>query len=159
MGAKGFIQGEGNLSTDSCMKTHGPGARILFVCVENSCRSQMAEAILNKLAEDRGMTIRAMSAGTNPATQVNPLAIQVLREMGIDATHQKPKLLTQEMLKKADRVITMGCLAKDVCPAIFLPKTEDWGMEDPSGKPIEKFREVRDMIKGKVEELLSKRQT
>jgi len=63
------------------------------------------------------------------------------------------------MIKKADRVITMGCLAKDFCPVTFLPKTEDWGIEDPSGKPIEKFREVRDMIKCKVEEILSKYHT
>lgn len=130
-------------------------AQILFVCVENSCRSQMAEAILNKIAEDRGMAVRAMSAGVRPAAEVNPSAVQVLREIGIDAKHQKPKILTQEMLEKADKVITMGCLAKDVCPAIFLPKTEDWGVEDPTGKPIEKFREVRDIIKGKVEDLLS----
>ncbi|MGQ9515509.1 MAG: arsenate reductase ArsC [Thermoproteota archaeon] len=127
---------------------------MLFVCVENSCRSQMAEAILNKIAEDRGIAVRAMSAGTRPAAEVNPFAVQVLREIDIDASHQKPKLLTQEMLEKADKIITMGCLAKDVCPAIFLSKTEDWGIEDPSGKSIEKFREVRDIIKGKVEDLL-----
>ncbi len=133
----------------------GKGAQFLFVCVENSCRSQMAEAILNQLAEDRGIAVRAMSAGTRPAAEVKPSAVQVLREIGIDATHQKPKLLTQGMLKKVDKIITMGCLAKDVCPVIFLPKTEDWGIEDPSGKSIEKFREVRDIIKGKGEKLLS----
>lgn len=138
-------------------KSRNPGkeAQILFVCVENSCRSQMAEAILNKIAEDRSVAVRAMSAGTRPAAEVNPSAVQVLREIGIDATHQKPKFLTQEMLKKVDKIITMGCLAKEVCPVVFLPKTEDWGIEDPSSKSIEKFREVRDIIKGKVEKLLS----
>ncbi len=128
---------------------------ILFVCVKNSCRSQMAEAILNKIAEDRGLNIRAISAGTNPADKVNQLAVQVLREIGIEISGQKPKLLTQEVLEKAEKVITMGCVEKEACPVVFRSDTEDWGLEDPSGKPIEVFREIRDIIKGRVERLLS----
>ena len=129
--------------------------QVLFVCVENSCRSQMAEAIFNNLVDAKGIGARAFSAGVKPATEVNPFAVQVLKEIGIDASHQKPKLLTQEMIEKADKIITMSCLAKDVCPAIFLSKTEDWEIDDPSGKPIEKFRETRDIIKSKVELMLS----
>lgn len=122
---------------------------VLFVCVENSARSQMAEAFFNKMSKKA----RASSAGTRPASAVNPLAIEALKEVGIDISGAKPKLLTLEMLDSADRVITMGCVVGDVCPAATV-ETEDWGIEDPSGKPIEKFREIRNVIEKKVEKLL-----
>ena len=122
---------------------------VLFVCVENSARSQMAEAFFNKLSK----TARASSAGTRPAPTVNPIAIQVMKEVGIDISHAKPKLLTLEMTEAVDKVITMGCMVGGVCPASIV-ETEDWGIEDPSGKGFEKFREVRDTIKRKVEHLL-----
>jgi len=122
--------------------------KVLFVCVENACRSQMAEAFFNKLASGKAI---AMSAGTKPSNMVNSKAIEVMKEIGIDMDKQKPKLLTQEMIQKADKLITMGCEA-DFCPAPSL-KTEDWNIEDPSGKSIEKFREVRDKIRQKVEKL------
>lgn len=124
--------------------------QVLFVCVENACRSQMAEAFFNKLAKKA----RASSAGTKPAPHVNPLAVQVMNEVGIDISHARPKLLTLEMLKHADRVITMGCTVGDVCPGAMV-ETEDWKIEDPVGKPIEKFREVRKLIKRKVEKLIN----
>ncbi|MFQ6135411.1 MAG: low molecular weight phosphatase family protein, partial [Nitrososphaerales archaeon] len=129
--------------------------QVLFVCVENSCRSQMAEAIFNHLAEIERLNIRAVSAGTRPSDRINPSAIKVLRETGIDVGYQKPKPLTQEVIAQSDKIVTMGCLAKDICPAAFLPKTEDWRVEDPAGKSIEKFRDVRDIIRDRVERLFS----
>jgi arsenate reductase len=109
----------------------------------------MAEAFFNKLASEKAI---AMSAGTKPSNRVNSKAIEVMKEIGIDLAKQKPKLLTQEMIQKADKLITMGCEA-DFCPAPFL-QTEDWGIEDPSGRSIKKFREVRDEIRQKVEKLI-----
>lgn len=123
--------------------------KILFVCVENACRSQMAEAFFNRMSK----TARASSAGTKPTSGVNPLAVQVMKEIGIDLTNAKPKLLTLEMLDAADRVITMGCAVDDVCPGTIV-ETEDWRIEDPAGKPIEEFRRARELIKEKVEKLV-----
>jgi len=123
--------------------------KVLFICVENACRSQMAEAFFNKLASGKAI---AISAGTKPSNMVNSKAIEVMKAIGIDMDKQKPKLLTQEMIQKADKLITMGC-EPDFCPAQS-SQTEDWGIEDPSGKSIEKFREVRDKIRRKVERLI-----
>jgi len=123
---------------------------ILFVCVENACRSQMAEGFLNALA---GSRVSAKSAGNMPAKKVNPLAIQVMKEVGIDISHRKPKMITAEMVQEADKVVLMGC-SKNACPIV--PKeVEDWQIEDPAGKNIEKFREARDVIKKKVEKLIA----
>ncbi|MGC8816922.1 MAG: arsenate reductase ArsC [Candidatus Hadarchaeum sp.] len=124
--------------------------KVIFVCVENSARSQMAEAFFNRLAKK----FRAESAGTKPAAAVNPLAVAVMKEVGIDISAAKPKMLTMEMLADAERVITMGCISGELCPASLVP-TEDWGIEDPAGKSIEKFREIRDLIRKKVERLVS----
>jgi len=123
--------------------------KVLFVCVENACRSQIAEAFVNKLSSGK---ILAFSAGVKPAEHVNPKAVEVMREIGIDISEQKPKMLTREMIGQADKVITMGCGA-DVCPAPLV-ESEDWGIEDPSGGSIEKFREVRNEIKRRVENLI-----
>jgi len=123
--------------------------KILFVCTENACRSQMAEAFFNELANGRAT---AVSAGTKPSKEVNPLTVTVMREIGIDISKQKPKLLTANLIKEADKVVTMGCGAK-LC-LTFPIKTEDWQIEDPSGKPIEKFREIREKIKRRVEKLI-----
>lgn len=123
--------------------------RVLFVCVENACRSQMAEGFLNALA---GVTAVAKSAGSEPAETVNPLAVEVMKEAGIDISRHKPKMITAQMIRESDKVVLMGC-GIDACPIV--PKdVVDWHIEDPVGKGIEKFREVRDLIKGKVEELL-----
>ena len=121
--------------------------RVLFVCVHNSGRSQMAEAFFNHFA---GKKASASSAGTQPASEINPTVVQVMREAGLDISHKMPKLLTLEMMENADRVITMGCGAEKVCPASFVP-TEDWQIEDPEGKPIEKVRQIRDIIRNKVD--------
>jgi arsenate reductase len=124
---------------------------VLFVCVHNSGRSQMAEALFNQMAETRAV---AISAGTKPASRVNPVVTEAMREIGMDISHKTPKLLTLEMLEKADRVITMGCDVEETCPASFVP-TEDWELGDPEGKPLEEIREIRDEIKTRVEKLLA----
>jgi protein-tyrosine-phosphatase len=123
--------------------------KVLFICVENACRSQIAEALFNKYAMSKTV---AASAGTRPAKQVNPKTVEVMKEIGIDISKQKPKLLTPEMTKEVDRIVAMGCGA-DFCPAPYV-KAEDWKIEDPSGKSLEKFREVRDEIRRKVEKLI-----
>ena len=124
--------------------------KMLFVCVENTGRSQMAEALFNKYADSR---FEAISAGTVPGKQVNPLVVEALEEIGIDVSRKKPKLVTDEMIEEADKIITMGCGA-DFCPVNFLPKVEDWGLEDPKDKPIERVREIRDNIERMVKALI-----
>jgi arsenate reductase len=125
---------------------------VLFVCVGNSGRSQMAEGFFNHLANGKA---RAASAGTKPASAVDPKTIEVMREVGIDISATRPKTLTMEMLDQASRVVTMGCGAEGVCPASFV-ETEDWQLEDPKGKPIEEVRRIRDQIKTRVLRLLEK---
>lgn len=125
--------------------------KVLFVCVENACRSQMSEAFFNKFALGKAV---AISAGTKPSSQVDPKAIHVMNEIGINMSKQKPKLLTSEMMKGVDKIVTMGCGA-NVCPAPYV-KAEEWNIQDPSGKSLDKYREVRDIIKRKVEELVKK---
>jgi len=123
--------------------------RVLFVCVENACRSQIAEGFFNALA---GGKASAKSAGNKPTKEVNPLAVQVMKEAGIDISKQRPKMITEEMILEADKVVLMGC-GRDACPIV--PKeVVDWQIEDPVGKGIEKFREVRDIIKRRVKEIL-----
>ena len=123
---------------------------VLFVCVGNSGRSQMAEAFFNHLAKGKA---RAISAGTEPASAVSRTAIEAMREVSIDISKNKPKALTPEMLDRASMVVTMGCGAEAACPASWV-ETHDWALEDPKDKPIEKVREIRDEIKAKVVELL-----
>jgi protein-tyrosine-phosphatase len=125
---------------------------VLFVCVGNSGRSQMAEGFFNHLANGKA---RAISAGTKPASAVDPKTIEVMREVGIDISAARPKALIMEMLDQASRVVTMGCGAEGVCPASFV-ETEDWQLEDPKGKPIEEVRRIRDEIKTRVLRLLEK---
>jgi arsenate reductase len=125
---------------------------VLFVCVGNAGRSQMAEAFFNQLAGEKA---RAVSAGTKPAGAVDPRTVEVMREVGVDISAAKPKALTMEMLEQADRVITMGCGVEGVCPASFV-ETEDWQLEDPKGKPIEEVRRIRDEIRARVLKLLDR---
>ena len=124
--------------------------KILFVCVHNSGRSQMAEAFFNHYAKGKA---QAFSAGTHYASHINPTVIEAMREVGIDINNKRPKMMTLEMLGAADKVISMGCGTEGVCPASFVP-TEDWQLEDPEGKPIEKVRAVRDEIETKVKKLI-----
>ena len=101
--------------------------RVLFVCVENVGRSQMAEAFANKYNEGK---LAAQSAGIKLASQVNPAAVEVMAEKSIDISHNKPKMLTQEMQKQADLIITMGCGGSDFCPSPFFKENLDWALED-----------------------------
>jgi protein-tyrosine-phosphatase len=125
---------------------------VIFVCVGNAGRSQMAEAFFNQAGGGEAM---AISAGTRPASAVDPRTIEVMREVGIDISGNKPKALTMEMLEQSDRVVTMGCGVEGVCPASFV-HTEDWRLEDPKGKPIEEVRRIRDEIRARVLRLLQK---
>lgn len=124
---------------------------ILFVCVENAGRSQMAEGFFRKYAPEGYV---AVSAGTRPAGEVNPLAVQVMKEAGIDITGQKSKMITEEMIRVAEKAVNMGCMDRSECPLWFLDNPVDWGIEDPKGKPIEKVREIRDEIERRVKELV-----
>lgn len=112
----------------------------------------MAKAFLNHLA--KGQLI-ASSAGTRPASRVDPTVVKVMLEVGIDIRDKKPKLLTFEMIETADRVVTMGCGAEKVCPASLVP-TEDWELTDPKGKPIAQVRQIRDEIEGRVNVLIKR---
>ena len=123
---------------------------VLFFCVHISGRPQMAVAFFNHLAKGEA---KATSAGTSPTSRINPTVAEVMQETGIDIRRQRPRPLTPQLLKNADRVITMGCGAEEVCPASFIP-TEDWGLEDPAGKPIEKVRQIRDKISARVRALI-----
>ena len=123
--------------------------RVLFVCVHNASRSQIALAYLRALS-DGG--VHAESAGTEPAPQVNPVVVEAMKERGMDTSEEQPKLLTQEMVDGADRVITMGCSVQDACPAVMMP-TEDWALEDPPGKSLDEVRRIRDESARRVREL------
>jgi arsenate reductase len=124
--------------------------KVLFVCVHNAGRSQMAEAFFNQMTKVKA---QGSSAGTQPSKKVNPVVVKAMREVGIDIGRRKPKMLTFEMLEDADRVITMGCSVEKACPASSVP-TEDWQLDDPEGKPIEQVRRIRDEVKAKVEKLV-----
>jgi arsenate reductase (thioredoxin) len=129
--------------------------RILFVCVHNAGRSQMAEALANHLAKERDLDVVAESAGSTGGKVINPLAIEVMKEIGVSMHGQTPKVITKSMVDEATHVISMGCgVDTESCPAPFIA-TDDWGLDDPAGQPIEKVREVRDEIKRRVDELLS----
>jgi arsenate reductase len=124
--------------------------RVLFVCVGNSGRSQMAEALFNHSCGSSS----AISAGTRPATSVSRTAIAAMAELHIDISAQRPKPLTQQMIQQADRIITMGRDVAESCPAGF-HAFEDWGLEDPQGQPLEKVRLIRDQIQERVLSLLA----
>jgi protein-tyrosine-phosphatase len=124
---------------------------ILFVCVENAGRSQMAEGFFNKYAP-KGY--RAVSAGTRPASQINPLAVQAMKEAGLDISSQKSKIINEDMIRNSEKAVNMGCMDRAECPLLFLNNPIDWGIEDPKGKPIEKVREIRDDIERRVKELV-----
>jgi len=123
--------------------------KILFVCVENACRSQMAQGFCNVLADD----VEAESAGTRPSDAVDDTAVQVMAEAGVDISGQRPTALTGEMNDRFDVIVTMGCI--DGCPVTPGEKTLTWDIEDPRGKAIEVYRGVRDDIRRHVEQLLN----
>ena len=126
-------------------------SKILFVCVENAGRSQMAEGFFRKLGPSN---FEVMSAGTKPASEINPTAVQVMKEVIIDISQNKSKTLTSEMMSESDTVINMGCMDKESCPALFVEDIDDWNIEDPKGKSIEQVRKIRDGIEARVLELV-----
>jgi arsenate reductase len=129
---------------------------ILFVCVHNAGRSQMAEAFLNHFAKEEGLDLRGESAGTLGGGSLNPVAVEAMNEIGIDMSAHVPKQLTQEMAGRADTIISMGCgVDANACPAKFLV-TEDWGLDDPAGQPPERVRVIRDRIRDKVRQLIER---
>ncbi|GID29825.1 arsenate reductase ArsC [Paractinoplanes brasiliensis] len=123
---------------------------VLFVCVHNAGRSQMAAGWLRHLAGD---TVEVRSAGSEPADQINPAAVEAMREVGIDITDQTPTKLTWDAAKESDVIITMGC--GDACPVFPGKRYEDWKLEDPAGKGVESVRPIRDEIKSRIEVLLA----
>ncbi|MGZ0066728.1 arsenate reductase ArsC [Microbacterium arborescens] len=123
---------------------------VLFVCVHNAGRSQMAAGFLRDIAGDR---IEVRSAGSMPADQINPTAVQAMAELGIDITAEQPKVLTTEAVQASDIVITMGC--GDACPFFPGKRYEDWKLDDPAGQGIDAVRPIRDDIRARIEQLVS----
>ncbi|MGO4488264.1 arsenate reductase ArsC [Microbacterium sp. 2RAF4] len=123
---------------------------VLFVCVHNAGRSQMAAGYLRHFGGDR---IEVRSAGSMPAEQINPIAVKAMREEGIDITAEEPKVLTTEAVEASDVVITMGC--GDACPFFPGKRYEDWKLDDPAGQGIDAVRPIRDEIKARIQALAS----
>jgi arsenate reductase len=123
---------------------------VLFVCVHNAGRSQMAAGFLSHLAGD---LVEVLSAGSEPADQINPVAVQAMAEVGIDITAAVPKILTVDAVKDSDVVITMGC--GDTCPIFPGKRYEDWDLDDPAGQGIDAVRPIRDDIRNRIEKLLT----
>ena len=130
------------------MNDHKPS--VVFVCVHNAGRSQMAAGYLRHLAGGR---VEVRSAGSIPAEQINPVAVEAMREEGIDITAEQPKILTTEAVQDSDVVITMGC--GDACPIFPGKRYEDWKLEDPAGQGIDAVRLIRDEIRQRIETLLA----
>ncbi|MCX8194899.1 MAG: arsenate reductase ArsC [Candidatus Micrarchaeota archaeon] len=122
--------------------------KVLFVCIENACRSQMAEAFFNKYSKGA----RAYSAGSKPAAEIDPQTVEVMEEKGIGLRGKKPKGFNSIPTTRFDLVITMGC--KDECPFVAANKRISWQIDDPKGKPIEKYRKIRDEIEERIKKLL-----
>ncbi len=125
-------------------------ATVLFVCLHNAGRSQMSQALFERAADGRHT---ALSAGTTPADHVHPEVIAVMQELGIDLSDRKPQLLTTELAQQADVVVTMGC--GDACPYIPGKRYIDWDLPDPSGRPLDEVRAIRDDIASRIDSLLT----
>ena len=123
---------------------------VIFACVHNAGRSQMAAALFNERAD--AATARAVSAGTAPAARVHPEVVAVMREIGIDLDEAVPQKLTEDLARQADLLVTMGC--GDACPYVPGLRTEDWPLPDPKGQPLERVRVIRDEIRRRVDGLL-----
>jgi arsenate reductase (thioredoxin) len=123
--------------------------KVLFVCVENAGRRQMAEAFSKKYGEGKFIV---SSAGNKPADKIDSVVVEAMKEKGFDLSMSKPKLLTYQMAQDADLIVTMGCNDQGICPGQFFKPTVDWKLEDPKGKPMEKVREIR----GEIERLVLK---
>ena len=126
--------------------------QILFVCVENVGRSQMAEGFFREYAQK----FKAISAGTEPESELNSVVVNAMKEIGIDITNQIPKLFSNEMIKNSIKTVNMGCMDQESCPSLFVKDVLDWSIADPKGKTIEEVRKIRDQIKSKVLDLIKK---
>ena len=127
-------------------------AEVLFVCVENAGRSQMAEAFFRKFTKNK---FNVISAGTIPSSKLNPIVVKVMKEIGIDITKQTPKALSDSMISNSFKTINMGCMDKESCPALFVKDVIDWSIPDPKERSVEYVREIRDQIKIEVMNLIA----
>jgi len=127
---------------------------ILFVCVENAGRSQMAEGFFREYTPEG---YEPISAGTKPTSQLNPVVVQAMDEVGVDIKLQKPKDITEDMMRNSTKIVNMGCMDKSFCPTLFIPNLIDWELEDPKGKTIDQVREIRDDIEQRVKQLVTNR--
>ncbi len=126
--------------------------QVLFVCIENVGRSQMAEGFFRKYAPK----FEVVSAGTEPKSELNQFVVDAMKEIGIDITNQKPKLLSNEMLEDSIKTVNMGCIDQETCPSLFVKDLLEWNIADPKGKTIEEVRKIRDQTKSKVLDLIKK---
>jgi protein-tyrosine-phosphatase len=126
--------------------------QVLFVCIENVGRSQMAEGFFREYAPK----FEVVSAGTEPKSELNPFVVEAMKEIGIDITNQKPKLLSNEMLEDSIKTVNMGCIDQETCPSLFVKDLLEWNIADPKGKTIEEVRKIRDQTKSKVLDLIKK---
>ena len=124
---------------------------ILFVCIENAGRSQMAEAFFKKHAKN---SFNVVSAGTCPSPKIDPVVVSAMNEIGIDLKNQQPQLLSISMIKNSNKTVNMGCMDKESCPSLFVKDVDDWNMDDPKGKSLDDVRKIRDQIKHSVLNLL-----
>jgi protein-tyrosine-phosphatase len=124
---------------------------VLFVCVENAGRSQMAEAFFRKFASKH---FNVSSAGTTPSSHLNPIVIQVMKEIGIDMVNQQPKILSNSMIENSFKTVNMGCMDKESCPSLFVKDVLNWNISDPKEKSLNEVREIRDKIKSDVLNLI-----
>lgn len=131
---------------------HESKKSVLFVCVQNAGRSQMAEGFFKKYGPKE---YEGISAGTMPVSEINPLAVEVMREVDIDISGQKSKEITEDMIRNSSKIVNMGCIDKVSCPTLFLQNLLDWNIEDPKDKQIEKVREIRDEIEQRVKALVA----
>ena len=125
--------------------------KIFYLCVENAGRSQMAEAFFKKYSKNQ---FNIISAGTSPSSNLNPVVVSVMAEIGIDLQNQQPQLLSPSMIKNSNKTVNMGCIDKKSCPSLFVKHVDDWNIDDPKGKSIEYVRKIRDQIKNDVLNLL-----
>ena len=126
--------------------------KLLFVCIENAGRSQIAEAFAREYGKNLFIV---SSAGNKPAKEINPTVVEVMKEKDIDISTNRPKLLTYQKVQDSDLIVTMGCNDQGICPGPFFKPTIDWKLEDPKGKTIEKVREIRDEIEQRVQKLMA----
>jgi protein-tyrosine-phosphatase len=126
-------------------------SNILFVCVENAGRSQMAEAFFKKYAPKK---FNVFSAGTNPSSQLNSLTVKIMKEIGIDLDDQSPKLMSDSMINDSLKIINMGCMDRESCPSLFVKDMINWNISNPKDKSIDEVRKIRDQIKFEVLHLI-----